>query len=274
MSSAVGPSKRISPRSMKKQRCGQAQGAVQALLHQDHRGAGVVDAPHHAHEALHVMGARPSASSSIINRRGRVIIDPRQGEHLLLAARERAGRLVQPLRASSGKAAMRLVDGLPRLGPGPARSVWPPMRRLSRTLRPGERHLPPDQEGDALVDDLLGLEVGRVHAEEPDDPPVRVGQARDGAQQRGLAGAVGPEQRHHLALFDLEVDVEEDLVRAVEEVEVVDLQRRDLPAGLAPLALGVALDHVLDHERDVPAHAARADDEQQPADGADREDDA
>ena len=56
-------------------------------------------------------------------------------------------------------------------------------------------------------------------------------------QQRGLAGAVRPEERHHVALLDFEVDVEEDLVGPVEEVEVVDLQCGHGAAGLAPLAL-------------------------------------
>ena len=44
------------------------------------------------------------------------------------------------------------------------------------------------------------------------------------------------------------------------------------PPLLPALALGVALDHVLDHQGDVAAHAARADDEQEPADRADRGD--
>ena len=53
---------------------------------------------------------------------------------------------------------------------------------------------------------------------------MRMVEARDGAQQRRFAGSVGPEQRDDLALCDLEVHVEQHLVRAVEEVEVVHLQ--------------------------------------------------
>ena len=217
-----------------------------------------------------VMGARPSASSSIIKQARARHHHPRQRQHLLLAARERARRLVEPV-AQLGEGLQRLVVGLLRLGPVAPQRVAPDAQVVAHA-EAGERHLPADQQGHALVDDLLGLQVGRVHAEEPDHAAVRVRQPRDGAQQGGLAGPVRPEQGHHLALLDLEVDVEEDLVRAVEEVEVVDLEGRDVPARLAPLALGVALDHVLDHQRDVAAHAARADDEQEPADGADRED--
>ena len=61
-----------------------------------------------------------------------------------------------------------------------------------------------------------------------------------------------PEQGHDLAFGHLEVDVEEHLVGAVVEVEVVDLQgRARSPPGLAPLALGIALEDVLDDQGDV-----------------------
>ena len=73
------------------------------------------------------------------------------------------------------------------------------------------------------------------------------------AEERRLAGTVGAEKGGDLALGDLDVDVEEHLVRAVEEIEVVDLQRRDGATGLAAPALRVALEHVFDDERDVAA---------------------
>ena len=50
---------------------------------------------------------------------------------------------------------------------------------------------------------------------------------RDDAEDRGLAGAVGAEQREHLARAHLEADVEQHLHRAVGEVDVVDLQCGD-----------------------------------------------
>ena len=49
-------------------------------------------------------------------------------------------------------------------------------------------------------------------------------EADDGAEGRRLAGAVAAEQRHHLALADLERDIEQDMRGAVEAVEVGDLE--------------------------------------------------
>ena len=54
-------------------------------------------------------------------------------------------------------------------------------------------------------------------------------------QDRRLAGAVGAEQREHLAPPDLEADVEQHLDVAVGEVDGVDLERRDV-LGLGLLA--------------------------------------
>ena len=46
-------------------------------------------------------------------------------------------------------------------------------------------------------------------------------QADDGAERGRLAGAVAPEQRDHLAVADLQRDIEQDMRRAVKTVEVV-----------------------------------------------------
>ena len=146
------------------------------------------------------------------------------------------------------------------------------MRRLSRHGETGEGHLAAHQQGHLLVDDLLGLEVGAVGPEDPDDPPVGMVQPGHGPQQGGLAGAVGAQQGEDLPLGDLEVDVEQHLVGAVEEVEVVDLQGRHRPAGLAALALGMPFEDVLDDQGDVPLHVPGADEQHEPADGAHRAD--
>ncbi len=128
-----------------------------------------------------------------------------------------------------------------------------------------ERHLPAHQQGGAEVDDLLGLEVGAVGAEDPDDATVGMVEPGHGPQQCALARSVGPEQRHDVAFGDLEVHVEEHLLVAVEEVEVVDLEGGDLAARLASFPFGVALEDVLDDERDVAAHEARTEQEQDPS---------
>jgi hypothetical protein len=96
---------------------------------------------------------------------------------------------------------------------------------------------------------------GSRKVEDADDAPVGVRESRDRPEQGGLPGPVRAEQGDHLALRYFQVEVEEHLVRAVVEVEVVYLQGRYLPAGLATFALGVALDHIFDDQRDVTAHA-------------------
>ena len=97
-------------------------------------------------------------------------------------------------------------------------------------------------------------------------------QAGHRAQQGGLARPVGAQQGHDLPVAHLEVDVEEDLIGPVVHVEVVDLERRHRAAGLATLALGVPLEHVLDDQGDVPSDVARAQEQEDATDGAHRPD--
>ena len=48
--------------------------------------------------------------------------------------------------------------------------------------------------------------------------------AGDGAEQRRLAGAVGPDQRQDFALVDFKIDVADSLKQAVAHVELLDRQ--------------------------------------------------
>ncbi len=73
-----------------------------------------------------------------------------------------------------------------------------------------------------------------------------------------------PSSATRLALVHLEVDVEQHLHRAVREVDVGDLEQRDVRAlddALAVLLL--LLEQLLDDEREVVADEARAVHEQQ-----------
>ena len=158
-------------------------------------------------------------------------------------------------RSSSGK---RL-----RVSSSAARARWPSRPQgLASDLEvlahrePGKRHLAADEQRCAELDDLLGFQIGAVAPEYPDDAAVGMVEARHRAEERGLAGAVGPEERGHLTVCNFEVDVEEHLLVAVEEVEVVHLERRYRPSGLTALTLGVAFEHVLDDESYVPADEA------------------
>src|SRR5690606_3557340 len=77
---------------------------------------------------------------------------------------------------------------------------------------------------------------------------LRIRQARDGAQRRGLPGAVSPEERHDLALGDVEAHPLHDVALAVVRVQIAaaEVRRRRGLAGsrrralLAPQRLGGA----------------------------------
>ena len=55
--------------------------------------------------------------------------------------------------------------------------------------------------------------VGDGATVEPDDAAVGIAEPADHAEQGRLPGAVGAEQRDHLALADVEIDVEQHLHR-------------------------------------------------------------
>jgi hypothetical protein len=231
---------------------GQAHGPVDALLDEDDGGPVGVDPANDGHETLDGDGGQSQGELVDHEQARRRHHDPGQGQHLLLAARQGARRLVEA-GLELGEQVDGFVDGGRRPGALTTEGVLPDPQVLPHG-QTGEGHLPPHQQGHALVDDLLGLEVRAVGAEDTDDPPVGMVEPRHGPQQRALAGAVGPEQGHDLAFGHLEVDIEEHLLGPVEEVEVVDLQGGDLAARLPSFPFGVAFEDVLDDHGDVAAH--------------------
>jgi hypothetical protein len=60
--------------------------------------------------------------------------------------------------------------------------------------------------GDAMVHYLRRRETVDPNAVEVDLARVWVDEPTDGPQGRGLSGAVGPEERDHLALVDVQTD--------------------------------------------------------------------
>ena len=126
----------------------------------------------------------------------------RDGEHLLLAPRQRAAALVEPLAqaAETAPARGRGRRARPRAGGerahlqilehGHARKDAPSFRRL----------------GDVEPRDLVGWQPRDVAAGEHDRAFARARIAADGHHQGRLAGAVRPDQRDDLAFADLEVD--------------------------------------------------------------------
>ena len=181
-SSVMGPSKRTSPRSRKNVRWA----SVMARLTLCSTRITVVPSAFTWRtipiRRSTVMGARPKASSSIMSRRGLVIIT-RASASICCSPPDRVPAGWSRRASSSGNRATAWSSAVVARGVS-RRNECSPMRRLSRTVRLGERHLPAHEQGRAEVDDLLGLQIRAVGAEDADDPAMRVIQPGDGAQQR------------------------------------------------------------------------------------------
>ena len=81
------------------------------------------------------------------------------------------------------------------------------------------RHL-----ADAEIADFVARPAGDIEPAEIDVAARRFVHAGDGADERGLAGAVGADDGDDGALLDLERNAVERLGVAVEDVEVFDLE--------------------------------------------------
>ncbi len=146
-----------------------------------------------------------------------------QGQHLLLAAREAAGKLAPALLEAreGGKAVLQVgMHFLPR-GPPEGAEQQVLLHGELGEQAPALRH-----EGDAEVDDLLGREPAKVvrHPVDlgDDAPGSRPHQPHDALHQGALAVAVGAEERHGLACCDLERHVLDHAHRAVAGMNGLD----------------------------------------------------
>jgi hypothetical protein len=79
----------------------------------------------------------------------------------------------------------------------------------------------------------LGPEPGHVVAAEAHGARRGGQQSRDSPEQRRLAGAVGPDDRHQFAVGGVEVDAVQHGQPAVAGVQTTDLQAHEGPAGPA-----------------------------------------
>ena len=143
------------------------------------------------------------------------------GEHLLFAARERAGRLILALL----EAREELKDVLEVLLD--ASLVLAHEGAEVKVLH--DRHLREDAAAlrhlrDALLDDLMGADTGDALPQEGDAARLWLQEARDRAQRRRLAGAVRADERDDLAFIDFEADALERVDGAVVDVYIIDFQ--------------------------------------------------
>ena len=170
-------------------------------------------------------GARPSDGSSSSSSRGSRHERATDGEHLLLAARERLGRLVRALLQHREER----VD--PRQGPGghgapvAAGAVGAELEVLAHGHR-AEQQPALGHERQALAHEALGPRRGDAGAAVGDRPRADGDEADDGLEQRRLAGAVRADDGDELALADGEVDVVQHLGVAVAGPDRRELEQR------------------------------------------------
>src|SRR6185369_10538881 len=79
-------------------------------------------------------------------------------------------------------------------------------------------------DGDPKARNPVGRGFYRLDSPETDGARALPDHAHDRLERRGLAGAVAPEQRYHLALAHLEVDAVQDMRLSVPGVEAFDSQ--------------------------------------------------
>ena len=140
-------------------------------------------------------------------------------QHLLLAAGQRAGRLRAPL--GEPREQRRARDRGSWRGGAGARQHGAHLEIL--VTRQGRKHLPAFGDlADAEIADAVARPAGDVGAAKHDAAARRRLHAGDGADQRGLAGAIGADDGDDLALRDLERHAVERLRVAIEQVEVFD----------------------------------------------------
>ena len=130
-----------------------------------------------------------------LRRRGEPAAD---GDHLLLAARQRAGKLLAPL-----SPARETASGCSR-GSGSSRagrqSVQAPISRFSSTDRLGKTCRPSGTWAMPRCGRSGGVTLARSWPSKMMRPRGRRHGARDGLEQRRLAGAVGADDRDELAV--------------------------------------------------------------------------
>ena len=96
----------------------------------------------------------------------------------------------------------------------------------ARPAREHDRH---------LLRTLRGRHLGERAAEELDDAAERAQLARHGAQYRGLAGAVGADERHDLTRPHRQADVAHESPLPVPHRQLPQLQRVSVNWGLSPI---------------------------------------
>src|SRR5665647_3555499 len=191
------------------------------LLHQHAGEALAIEVAYASEHALHDGGRetqRRLVEHHQIRRAHQAASD---SEHLLLAAGQRAGELM----AALGQGRKQRVDvievalarGARARQHGAHGQIFGDRQRRENLAAFGDL-------ADAEIADLVARPAGNIQAAEIYAPARRPVHAGDGADQRGLAGAVGTDNGDNRALLDLEANAVERLGVAVKHVEVLDFK--------------------------------------------------
>ena len=144
----------------------------------------------------------------------------------MFAAGERAAKLGAPL-AQHRKKRVHPLLVFPDARPVPAQIGAHEQVFLHGQTR--KDHASLGHLGDAERNDALGGQARDVFAEKPDGALARRRDPRDGHKRGGLAGAIGPDQGHDLALPDAQAHALEGLDVAVKGLDVRDLKHVPRP---------------------------------------------
>src|SRR5207249_9575044 len=143
------------------------------------------------------------------------------GEHLLLAARERACGLADALAEpwKERQTPLQVLRAVAAGGPGIAAHAQVLAHRHFREDAAAFRHL-----YEAELDDLVRGEPGEIVTVEHDAPGAGTGQAGDVPQRGALPRAVAADQRDDLARVHAQRYAAQHLHVAVGEVEIAHLE--------------------------------------------------
>ena len=195
------------------------------LLDQQDGAAGGPQLEQHVHHLVHDDGSQPEGRLVEHEQPRRAHQRLADGQHLLLSARERAGHGSAAL-LQDGEQAVDLVQALTLLRPADAGTVQPEVQVTCHRLGAKELaafgHLQ-----HTVIDDAPRRQRPDGGAVEMDRSALHGQQARDGLEQRALAGPVAAQQRDDLVLVHVDHHVFEYAHVPIAACEM--LYRQQLP---------------------------------------------
>src|SRR4051812_99755 len=197
---------------------GQRQRHLEVLLDEQDGDAGGVDGLQILHQRLDQHGHEPARQLIDQHQLGAGQEAAGERQHLLLAAGEVLAEVVQSL----ARAREVLKHGGERGGVAAGRQC-----RHPQVLGHGQsREDPPvlGHQRDAEPGDGVRVAARDVGAVEGHAAAARVHDAHDRLEQRRLAGAVAPDERHRLPALDAQAHALDDVAGAVVAVDVLEAQ--------------------------------------------------